>query len=602
MFSSPFFRRLFLSYLLLIVAISAAIGLYAAACLRQSYIERTCLALRDTNHALEQAIAGPLAAGDPAGALADMISRLARQIDCRITLIESDGKVIADTEARAATMDNHRQRPEVIAAAATGEGWEIRRSDTLKRDMLYLARSIAVAAPADSGPGHKYFLRVAMHLSDLNRDVYDLYEGMAFMTIAALILAAGGSFYFARRQAEPLVHITRFAEALSRGEVEHRRIPRRSAGNEEITLLTAALNSMAESIQRLLARGKEENAQIMTILASMSEGVIATDRQQRILMVNRAAATLLGFAADAATGKFLWEVVRNDDVIKGAADSLAVAGSKTFVIGPINARHLEITICTFPLQKNAEGMVIVAHDTTQSVQYQDLRKEFVANVSHELRTPLSIIKGFAETLRDGALADPQRGPQYLATIEKHTDQLTNLVDDLLELSRLESQYGLTRRVPTDLSPLIRRACDLLLPVAQRKQQQFIQEIPPSLPPILAAADYIERAIANLIDNAIKYTPAKGIIKISAKEEGKFLVVEVSDNGIGISDKDLPRIFERFYRVDKSRSREAGGTGLGLSIVKHVAQVHGGTVDVASTSGQGSTFRLILPLKLAVISQ
>jgi two-component system phosphate regulon sensor histidine kinase PhoR len=234
------------------------------------------------------------------------------------------------------------------------------------------------------------------------------------------------------------------------------------------------------------------------------------------------------------------------------------------------------------------------HDATQAVRYQDLRKEFVANVSHELRTPLTAIKGFAETLRDGAMADPQRGPQFLATIERHADQLTNLVNDLLELSRLEGLPGLPGVVSVDVGAIVRKAADLLRPAAERERQTLAVEVAPDLPPLNGNPDYLERAVVNLLDNAVKYTPEGGTITVAATADDARVMVAVTDTGIGIPAADLPRIFERFYRVDRSRSRDMGGTGLGLSIVKHIAQAHGGSVTVTSTPGRGSSFILNLP--------
>jgi two-component system phosphate regulon sensor histidine kinase PhoR len=229
------------------------------------------------------------------------------------------------------------------------------------------------------------------------------------------------------------------------------------------------------------------------------------------------------------------------------------------------------------------------------VRFQDLRKEFVANVSHELRTPLTAIKGYAETLRSGALGDAAKASQFLSIIEKHADQLTNLVGDLLELSKLESAPGLPCRAPVDLAAVVSRAVELVGLAAKTKGHDLRVQIDPAVPPVPGNADYLERAVTNLLDNAIKYTPPGGRITITAGRDGDCVLIEVTDNGIGIPAEDQPRIFERFYRVDRSRSREMGGTGLGLSIVKHVAQVHRGNVEVSSSPGQGSTFRLRFPM-------
>ncbi|HYP23878.1 MAG TPA: ATP-binding protein, partial [Actinomycetota bacterium] len=293
-----------------------------------------------------------------------------------------------------------------------------------------------------------------------------------------------------------------------------------------------------------------------------------------------------------------WEVVRSEPILRGAADALGHTRRESFQVGPLLARHLEVTACPFPAT-DPQGLVLVVHDATESVRYQELRKEFVANVSHELRTPLTAIKGFAETLRDGAMTDPVRGPQYLGTIEKHADQLTNLVADLLDLSRLDNHPGLPGSVAIDVGAVVRRTVDLLQPVAEKKRHTLRVDVPPDLPPIQGDPDYLERAVANLLENAIKYTPEGGHVSIAASlaADEDVVRVEVSDDGIGIPADDLPRIFERFYRVDRSRSREMGGTGLGLSIVKHVAQAHGGSIEVASDVGKGSTFTLTLPLTL-----
>jgi two-component system phosphate regulon sensor histidine kinase PhoR len=332
------------------------------------------------------------------------------------------------------------------------------------------------------------------------------------------------------------------------------------------------------------------------MLASMSEGVIATDTRQRIVVVNQRAGELMDFDGAHAQGKPLWEVVRDEAVLKAAREVLDSGESRAFQISPMVGTHLEITACTYPVAASPpQGLILVAHDTTQSVRYQELRTEFVANVSHELRTPLTVIKGFTETLRDGALADPAKGPKFLATIERHVDQLTNLVSDLLELSKLESTQDLPRAIGFDVSAVVKRAADLLLPAAQRKKQSLRLELPDRLSRIVGDPDYVERAISNLIDNAIKYSPEGGDICVTVSVEAEFVVIEVADNGIGIPPHDLSRVFERFYRVDRSRSREMGGTGLGLSIVKHVAQAHGGAIDVTSTPGVGSTFRLKLPV-------
>jgi two-component system phosphate regulon sensor histidine kinase PhoR len=597
--TSPFFRRLFLPYLLLICAATAAVGAFAARTVHATYVGRQTEALRSNLRLVAADLAPQLAAGTETAAVDARVKQMGAAAGNRITIMRGDGIVIADSDADPASMENHRQRPEFAAAIALGEGAEQRPSATIHTDLLYLARAVEDldGKPVKGPAGETYYARLAVHLDQLKANLRGLYAGLSAAALAAIAIAGGICYLFARRSAEPITDLTEFADALARGELK-RRTMRSETG--EIATLSTSLNTMAESLSRLVEQTNKDKAELLTILSSMTEGVIATDKVQRILLVNDAAGKLLGFDPTQAVGRHLWQVVRNDQIIKAAGEVVFGSQRKLISIGPVSARHLDVTLCTFPTGPVpaglTQGLVIVAHDITQSFQYQELRKEFVANVSHELRTPLTVIKGFIETLQDGAWRDERKAPEYLATILRHTEQLGNLVSDLLELSKLESA-GLAspRHAPVDLALVIHKAQELLAPTAERKHQSLRLDVPKDLPPIKGNADYLERAVSNLIDNATKYTPDGGTIRVAAHANGENVTVEVTDNGIGIPRDDIPRIFERFYRVDRSRSREMGGTGLGLSIVKHVAQVHGGTIEVDSTPGRGSTFRLTLPI-------
>jgi two-component system phosphate regulon sensor histidine kinase PhoR len=593
MLNSPFFRRLFLPYLLLICAATFAVGGFAVHSVRSTYLDRQTHSLRAGLRLLSTALAPQIASGALAG-LDSHVKKTGRAIGDRVTVMRGDGVVVADSEADPARMENHRDRPEFAGAILHGEAYEQRPSATVQTNLLYLARAVEDldGKPVRGPDGQYYYARLAVHLDELNRNLAVLYAGLSTAALLAVGVAGVICFLFARRHTEPISDLTQFADALSRGDLQRRAV-RPEKG--EIATLTTSLNTMAESLSHLVEQANKDKAELLTILSSMSEGVIATDTEQRILIVNDAAGKLLGFEPATAGGKQLFEVVRNEQVIKAAGEVLSGSGRKLISVGPVSARHLDVTLCNFPTDGRNEGLVIVAHDITQSFQYQELRKEFVANVSHELRTPLTVIKGFVETLQDGAWQDARKAPEYLATIHRHTEQLTNLVSDLLELSKLESQGLSPRRAPVDLGYVVHKAHELLTPAAEKKRQTLDVRIDPDIPTLKGNADYIERAVANLIDNASKYTPEGGHIRVTARGNGTYAVVEVADNGIGIPKEDVPRIFERFYRVDRSRSREMGGTGLGLSIVKHVAQVHGGQIEVDSAPGKGSTFRLKLPV-------
>ena len=484
-------------------------------------------------------------------------------------------------------MDAHRARTEVLTASTNGEGWNIRFSATLNESLLYYARRVQT----DSGFA---YVRVAMRLSDLNSSIWRFYIDIALATGACMLLAAVIAFLIARRQIAPIVEITQFADDLAKGQLQ-RRIVRNYPG--EPGTLARSLNSMADNIARILGEAEHDRAEMQGILASMTEGVIATDTSGRIILVNAAAARLLDFGAESAKGHALWEVIRNEALVRSFDTAVSKPQHREFVTTVGLGNRMQVIIA--PLLHNSGGsvggLIIVLHDVTQAMRYQELRTEFVANVSHELRTPLTVIKGYIETLRSGAVKDPARAQQYLATVERHADQLRNLVDDLLEISRLEGQTNVSRHVAVDINATVRSCAEMLTPAAAAKQHEIALEIGTVEGVVQADLSYIERAVNNLIENAIKYTPAGGKITIRTLCRDHMAVIEVEDNGIGIPAEDQQRIFERFYRVDRSRSREMGGTGLGLSIVKHIVQSHGGRVEVKSSPGKGSCFSILLPM-------
>src|SRR5688572_1005494 len=349
------------------------------------------------------------------------------------------------------------------------------------------------------------------------------------------------------------------------------------------------LKDVARSFSELMDEAVARQAQLMTIISSMSDGLIATDHQQRILLTNDAAEELLTFRTPEARGRQLWEVVPIEGVLKAVTEVSLTGQRKTVSVGPVEGKYLEVTVTRLPLRP--AGFIIVAHDVTETMRYEELRKEFVANVSHELRTPLTVIKGYVETLADGAIDDRGRAMQYLQTVGKHTEHLTHLVNDLLSLSRLDSTTAIPSPRPVHLGRVANKISELMTPAAAKKGQKLLTQIADGLRPVVGNPEYLERAVTNLVDNAIKYSKEGGLVKVNVRSEGEQAIVEVSDNGIGIAEEEMPRIFERFYRVDRSRARDMGGTGLGLSIVKHIVQAHAGTVEVHSTPGVGSTFRI-----------
>jgi two-component system phosphate regulon sensor histidine kinase PhoR len=577
--TSPLFRRLFLPYFIVICCCVAALGMLGAQRLRSTYIASVEQRLRENSLLIARLL------NVNGATVEENVHDLGQALGCRITVIQSDGAVIADNEADPAHMENHRARPEVIAALANGQGMSVRRSDTVHAEMVYFARQIDLNHTTT-------VLRLSVHLKELERQLAVLYRDLATTALVAILVAAIPCYYFARQHTLPLVEVTRFADSVAHGELT-RRITHSFTG--EIAVLSSALNRMADSLTTLLAETRTDRARLHAILSAMSEGVIAANGQQEILLANAAAGRLLGFDPDTVIGHPLFEVLRSEDLLKSIDTALRDRERKSLQIGPINGRFLEVVLSPFKSEEHPSALVIAAHDTTEMVRYEELRKDFVANVSHELRTPITVIKGYAETLRSGAVHDHNQLERSLAIIEKHADQLGALVTDLLDLARLEAESEPTGYRRVNLAPLVHQVAELLAPAAHQKQQTLDVNVGSDSPAVVGNAEYLERAISNLVDNAIKYTPEGGAISISAARDGGHAIIEVADNGIGIPADDVPRIFERFYRVDRSRSRAMGGTGLGLSIVKHVVQSHKGTVEVTSEVGKGTRFRMILPL-------
>ena len=406
--------------------------------------------------------------------------------------------------------------------------------------------------------------------------------------VAAAIASTFAAYRFALGHVDDIAHM--FAQAVPAAAAKKPDL----TGNRD---RESALYDVARTFHELMDIACKDQAQLLTIIGSMSDALVATDHQQRILLTNQAAEELLLFRTIVPRGKQLWEVIPIEGVLKAVTETSLTGQQKRVSVGPVNGRYLEVTITRLPLRP--AGFIIVAHDVTETMRYEELRKEFVANVSHELRTPLTVIKGYVETLQDGALDDRPRAQQYLATVQRHTENLSSLVDDLLSLSRLDSTSTVPSPRPVHLGKIAQKVSESMTPRAHKMGHRLVLQIADGLLPVIGNPEYLERAIANLVENAIKYTREEGLIKLIVRgENASAVIVEVVDNGVGIAEEDVPRIFERFYRVERSRSRDAGGTGLGLSIVKHIVQAHGGQIEVESTPGVGSTFRMKFPAAAA----
>ncbi|MEA5114237.1 MAG: ATP-binding protein [Geobacteraceae bacterium] len=513
-----------------------------------------------------------------------------REIKARVSIINDKGTVVGDSELSVTgvrALENHAGRPEIRQALAGEIGTSIRYSSTFGTDMLY----VAIPFHTESAGGG--VVRLALPLSSLEKAV----SGMHAMLGAALALAVFFSlllsYLFSSFISRPLRSIASMASRIGRGDFSCR-IP--VAGRDEIGELASVMNDMAGKIESQLERISAEKNRLDTILRGMGEGVIVTD-ENGILTVSNPAFRSIFALEGYEEGKSLIEITRHPEMcntLRRVLQTREDIVEETVLRLP---EEKQILVHWVPLIEDGIliGAVAVFHDISELKALERIRKDFVANVSHELRTPVAVIKGYAETLLcEGSALTPEKTAQFVGIIHNHSERLANLITDLLTLSRTESGVLSMEPMPTNIESAVNRAVRLLDQKWSVKGIDVtIDDSLGDMPVILADQVKLEQVLVNLLDNAIKFTPANGSITISASDIGTHVKVDVNDTGCGIPPQDLQRIFERFYRVDTARSRELGGTGLGLSIVKHIVQAHGGTVSVESTPGKGSTFSFTL---------
>ena len=525
----------------------------------------------------------PTAVPDPT--LQRFVREWVRGTSLRVTVIAVDGLVFADSarsDADVAVMTDHRQRPEVLAALDRGSGRAMRRSATTGIETAYAARLVTTES------GLVWIVRVAVPISTAEVVARHITRALLLSALAAAAVVAVLAGWLGRRLFRPLSGLIVAADAIGGGDYE-RRVP--IPDPPELATLGRALDRIAVEARRQLAAVASERNHLRSTVAGMAEGVLMADRDGRVLLVNPAFRSLLGIAADApaAEALALAREPRLADLVERTL-SQGVVGSELIAL-PEPRRRI-VALAARPLV-DAQGVVVVARDVTESEQLHQMRKDFVANVSHELRTPLSAIHGYAETLVDGAVAEPETAMRFSQRILDQCRRLGELLDDLLTLSRLEGSEPFHALEPVDLRETAAEAIELLAGHAAAKA--IAVELEPGTPcTVRGDADGLLRLVSNLVDNAIKYNRPGGSVHVRVLEREGSIALEIADTGIGIPAAALPRIFERFYRVDKGRAREEGGTGLGLAIVKHVAQAHSGRVEVDSDPGRGTTFQVLLP--------
>lgn len=515
---------------------------------------------------------------------------LAERSRSRLTLIDIAGRVLADSNPAAAELDNHLYRPEIQEARLRGKGSAVRYSRTLKTDVLY------VAFPFSQAGESKGYIRLARPVGDVIRSgesFRQTFLGALFLSLFfSLILCLA----YCVRAIGPVRKLAAFTEKAQAGHISG---TLRIDSRDEIGDLATNINGMVAVLQEKIRSADEEKRKLQSLFAGMVEGIVVLDARGRIETFNRGLEETIVHPPGEITGRTLLEAFRNIP-LHDALERFRRTGETVFqeiVLGDDQPVVMDVTISAVRGEAGGAGKtLLVFHDVTRLKKLERVRTDFVANVTHEIRTPLTAIIGFVETLEQGAFEDPGKTLKFLGTIRENAERLNRLVDDLLTLSGIELGEGNLHPEPLSLEGALDAALALVAAKISEKGLQLIREIPGGLPPIQADRDRLAQILLNVLDNAVKFTPAGGTVAVAAAPgEAGYLTVRISDTGVGIPKGEIPRLGERFYRADKTRSREMGGTGLGLSIVKHLMKAHRGRMAIDSTLGHGTTVSLHFPL-------
>lgn len=592
---APTWVRIALSYGLLVLLTAGILGWLLGDEFERREEDALRVRLADQARAAAFAAAPALATGAPLTTTTDLARTLGTLFDTRVTLIRRDGTVVGDLEEDPAHMENHANRPEVQAAlAAPGTPGSSRRlSATVHRQLLYVA--VAVPAPGGAGPPLGV-ARVAYPLTSVEQARAMLAGSLAVAVLVVSLPAALLGGLLARSIAGPLSALREVTERFGQGDLSARAAPT-AAG--EIAALGGAFNTMAQRLSRTIEERTQERNQMAAVLNHMHDGIVLTDAAGTITGLNPVAAGLLHLPPDQALQQSLVVVTHSHELHQALRAALAQPGDRQRLEFSLGGAQIVgvVTAVPGPPPEGPTGLIVL-QDVSELRRLERARRDFVANIGHELRTPLASIKLLVETLQSAIHDDPAAAEHFLQRIDVELDGLTQLVRELLELSKIELGQVVLDRAPVAVGPLLARAAGRLQAQAERAGLTLTVEDAAGLPPVFADAARVEQVLVNLVHNAIKFTPPGGQVTVGATRQPDGVLIDVRDTGIGIAAEDLPRIFERFYKVDKARTgglAREGGTGLGLAVARHLVQAHGGHLWAESTPGQGATFFFTLPL-------
>lgn len=570
--------KLAATYILLVILSVAILAIFMTHIIRENYINNLRSEMDKNLYLVAVTIEG-----EKYKEMQEHIIEIGKNIDSRITVIDRFGKVLMDSHENPEAMENHINRPEFIDAFIEGRGTSVRYSTTVKMEMMYIAKPITL--PGNQGGA----IRVAVSLAKINADIRKLQRVLGLTLILSIIIAASIAIKLSHHITRPVEELTKIAKLIAKGNFNHKSLNTRS---DEIGELTEAINQMALELDERLTQIKNGKERLETVLSHIGSGVIFVDFDGIIQLINKEAIKILTIKGD-VKGKPLLGVIQNYELTQW----LEAAKNETiYKRGEININYplrkvVELTITSIPgIQR---GLVILIYDITEIRELEKMRADFVANVSHEFKTPLTSIKGFAENLGEGGIDHATR-KEFSEIIKRETERLEHIVNDLLTLSRVESKELPYKVELVNIGNVLKDTYRRYFEFAVSKGLNLDLKVQDQLN-IIGDMEKFEIAFSNIVDNSIKYSN-KGTITIEGYTEDNGVTVKISDQGIGIPSSDIGRIFERFYRVDKDRSRVTGGTGLGLSIVKHIIRHHGGTISVNSRVNEGTSITIFLPLK------
>jgi len=584
--------RIVLTYLVLIVLALSIFGIYMMQFIEKLYMDNLESHIREETLLLSSWVSPRvtfMATPDRDEVLRTLRST-ALQVGGRVTLLTLQGDVVLDTLTDEDTAQNQLAKPEVNAAVNGSTGSHVRKTSYSDYNVMH------VAVPVTGENGQNAVLRLAVPLQGAHETLQGLWGRIGISLLIVAIVASLFGLRFAHGIASPIEAITRSTRKIAAGAFDERIHQR---GRDELAVMADSINAMAARISEQIEDLTQQKGKLEGVLTHLVSGVLVVDRSGRVTLVNKAIERMLGVKADELLQTWHWEAGQNFGLSSLIDEAILVGTAQKREVTLYKPVERTVEVYISPVLSNngrIAGAVVLLHDVSDWRRLERMRSEFVANVSHELRTPITAVKGFSETLLDGALEDPGLSRQFLQIIHDESERLTRLVTDLLELSKIESGHIVFRYAPTDLVKLAERTTKRYLHQAETTGLRLDVELPDEPHVAEVDADRISQVLINLLGNAIAYTPQGGKVKVTVEDAGEHVVLSVRDTGIGIPDEDIPRLFERFYRVDKARARRSGGTGLGLAIVKHIVEGHGGHVAVHSEVGHGSLFRVYLPKK------